>query len=654
MNAKKKLSKRKRIIYLIGGLILVLGGTAMYMVVFVSDIPKTQPNVNYKALNNLEISKDTLHDHLNNDLGVIETGRLVVKEGREGTNSNFIELYFERFKTTATEPLPPIFFLAGGPGSSSTRVGKTPYFFLFKELSKYADVVLLDQRGIGKSIPNLECRNSLDLPVDITENVQEEIMKDLLDKSKECANEFADMGINLGAYNSYESALDIDAVRKALGYSEITLYGYSYGTELAQVYIKYFESNVHKAILAGSLAPDHGLKLPSDVQSQYVKMDSVIRQDKKLSKYIPSFLDLIESTHDSIKNAPVNVKIPIKDAFGENPSGAENTLANVISIFRPTINMTLTETHLQMMVSDKVGQDNAMERLPSLYYKMSQGNYREIGNNLRNFKRRRLPNALFFTVNGASRYTDELWDKSLEQEKSTIFSHFGISYGRYPEVYAAFKTSKIDGLSAPVYGNTEILFINGELDGRTPLRLTDSIANRFPNNKRITIQNTGHDRLLNNQVMAGIIEFLNDSLTKDIRIKRTITFKPPVPYTYSMPDTIYKEINLHGATAGIDLYNSLNTEHGAKNDYLFDFSERTFERLYHQLEEANRYKDAITILKFATTKFPKSHLVHRNLAEAYLSIEGFENAQTYLKTALDLNFFDVRAQALFLKLRNDK
>ncbi len=104
--------------------------------------------------------------------------------------------------------------------------------------------------------------------------------------------------------------MDIEAVRKALGYDKITLYGYSYGTELAQLYIKYFEKSVHKAILAGALGPDHGLKLPNDVQAQYQKMDALIKQDKKLSTYIPGFLDLIQNTHNSIKNNPVDVKIP--------------------------------------------------------------------------------------------------------------------------------------------------------------------------------------------------------------------------------------------------------------------------------------------------------------------------------------------------------
>lgn len=654
MNAKKKTFTKKRIIYLIIALILLLGGTAMYSIVFISDIPKTQPNVNHKALNSLEISKDTLHDYLNNNLGIIEIGKFVVRENRQDSKSNHIELYFERFKTTAKNPLAPIFFLAGGPGSSSTRIGKTEYFFLFKELSKYADVVLLDQRGTGNSIPNLECRNSLDLPVDITENVQEEISKDLLDKCKECADEFIEMGVRLKAYNSYESVLDIEDIRKALKYDKITLYGYSYGTELAQIYIKYFEKHVDKAILAGALAPDHGLKLPNDVQMQYEKMDSLIRLDKKLSKYIPSFLDLVRKTHEQIRTSPIEVKIPIKDAFGSNPSGAENTLAEVISIFRSTIDMTLTETHLQMMVSDKVGQDNAIERLPSFYFNMSNENYREAGNNLRNFKRRRLPNALFFTVNGTSRYTQKLWEQSIAQEDSSVFTHFGISYGRYPEVFDAFGVSKVTGMNNPVYGSTKTLFIAGDLDGRTPKRLTDIIAKRFPNSKIITMQNTGHNRLLNTKVMNATIQFLKDSLSSNITIHRTIRFKPPVSFQYSMVDTIYQRIHKSGTQEGILLYKKLYAEYGYVNDYIFDFSEDVFDELCDRFIEVKKYDKAIEVLSFAIEMFPDNDRILSNLGEVYSLTGRNEEAIEFLEKALQLNFFDGKSQALLLKLRNEK
>jgi pimeloyl-ACP methyl ester carboxylesterase len=650
MKTQKRRFSKKKIWISILGLLIILAAIQLYTIVYVSDIPITKPNVNHKELGNLEITKDTLHDYLKNPLGVIELGRFVVKEDRKKENSNRIEIYFERFKTTAKKPLPPIIFLAGGPGSSSTRIGRTEYFYLFRELSKYADVVLLDQRGAGKSIPNLECRNSLDLPTDVTENVKEQIFEDIIDKCEECADEFREMNIDLNAYNSYESVLDIEALRKALEYDKITLYGYSYGTELAQIYMKYFEEHVSKGVLAAPLAPDHGVKLPFEVQSQYEKMDSLIKLDKKLSKYIPDFIGLVKETHEGLKKNPKKIKIPTSDAFGDNPSTMEKRLGDIIVAFKPTIEMTLTDNHLQMMLSDRIGQDRTIQSLPSFYYNISKGSYREVGNNLRNFKRRRMPNALFFTVNAASGYSNERWQQSIKEGQNSIFSHFGVSYSRYPEVYKSFGVDKIKGMNDPVSGKTELLLIVGALDGRTPSNLTDDIANRFPNNHRITVQNTGHNRLLNNDIMNTMIRFLKDSLPSDTIVHRPIQFKPPVPYKYSMTDTLYQQIKERGIQEGINLYKKLYVDYHGINDYVFDFSENTFDDLYDILIEAKEYMNAIELMDFAIQRFPKNYLLYRNLGEAYTLAGNRNKALQYLKAALNLNFFDGKTQALKQKL----
>ena len=520
----KKIKKRVWVI----SLFLVLLGSLLFNLIFVSDIPITQPNVNHKEVNSLELTKDTLNDHLNNRLAIIEQGRLVVKENRSDSLSNLIEIYFERFKSNSKSPLTPIIFLAGGPGSASSNIGRTEYFFLFKELSNYADVILLDQRGVGNSIPNLSCRNSLDTPTDITKNIQEEILIDLIKKCKECADEFIDMGIELQAYNSYESVLDIEDLRLALDYDTISLYGYSYGTELAQLYIKNFEENVDKAILAGPMAPDHGLKLPLEVQGQFEKMDSLIKLDKKLSKYIPDFMQLVKDTHEDLNANPRFVQVPLQDAFDQD-NASERFLGDLVSKVRPTWNMTLTHDHLQMIISDQIGKDQWLRDFPSFYYQIGQDSCRDVGNQLRNFRRRRLPNALFFTANAATGYTNERLSLSKDQEKGSVFSHFGISYGRYPEVYAAFGVEKIKELNAAVSASTKTLLINGTLDGRTPPNFTEDVAKRFPNHTRIIVENAGHNSLIDNAIMKQMITFIkNDSLDKQIKIHRKVEFKPPV------------------------------------------------------------------------------------------------------------------------------
>ena len=415
----KKIRIKKRVWII--AIVVVFVFYKLYNLVFVSDIPITKPNVNHKDARALELVEDTLHDQFDNPLIVIERGRLVVNEDRTDDLSNRIEIYFERMKRQSNTSYAPILFLAGGPGSSATAIGRTEYFYLFRELSKYTDVILLDQRGTGNSIPNLSCRNALDSPTDITANAQVLILDDLVKKCMECANELSDMGIKLNAYNSYESVLDIEDLRQALGYDKISLYGYSYGTELAQLYIKYFEDHVDRTIMAGPMAPDHGLKLPLEVQEQFEKMDSLIKLDPKLSKYIPDFLELVRQTHNDLRTNPKFVQIPFQDAFDQDET-SERIIGDLIAKIQPTWDMTLTDDHFQMMVSDNIGKDSWIRRFPSFYYDISKDSLRDIGNMLRNFRRRRMPNALFFTANAATGYTNERW-KPQRRKRKLQYSH---------------------------------------------------------------------------------------------------------------------------------------------------------------------------------------------------------------------------------------
>jgi pimeloyl-ACP methyl ester carboxylesterase len=49
-------------------------------------------------------------------------------------------------------------FLMGGPGiPGSVLAPIPPYFDLFDRLSEKADVVVLDQRGLGESVPKVDC-----------------------------------------------------------------------------------------------------------------------------------------------------------------------------------------------------------------------------------------------------------------------------------------------------------------------------------------------------------------------------------------------------------------------------------------------------------------------------------------------------------------
>src|SRR5262245_56108841 len=100
-----------------------------------------------------------------------ELGRLFVRENRSNPKSNLIQLAFVRLKSTAQQPGYPVVYLDGGPGSSAINIARAPeYMRAFTKLREVGDVILLDQRGIGRSKPNLSRLAAEPLPVDVFAN----------------------------------------------------------------------------------------------------------------------------------------------------------------------------------------------------------------------------------------------------------------------------------------------------------------------------------------------------------------------------------------------------------------------------------------------------------------------------------------------------
>ena len=630
-------------------LVLVIGVAFVGRQILQSDIKKTEPHVNHLPLGHLDLQQEVLTNYWGDTLH-IEAGTLVVQENREGRSDNHILIAFQRFRSTQSGSRAPIFFLPGGPGTPGSRITPSQYFYLFKKLRQNQDVVVLDQRGTGLSIPNLRCRNALSLPTDITENIQSQLLESVREKCADCAKELNDLGIDLSSFNNVESAKDLEAVRLALKYDQIIPYGVSYGSELAQFYIKYFPSNVLKAIFAAPVAPDQGLKVPANVESQFDGLDSLVQNDLKLSQLIPDLQSLRKEVHDKLKAEPQFLKIPLMDAVSDDEAAVFKAIFRTIAFFKPYWKMTLTDEHLQMLVANYVGTDRWMGRWPKFYYQMSQGNFRDVGNILRNFRRQTMPNALFFTINGTTGYSNDRWQKALSQEDSTILSHFGISFGRYPRIYEAFGIKPIPNLNEPIKGDTKILLIGGTLDGRTPLNHLDTLSKRFPTSHKIIVENVGHNALIGNTILENLELFLADSMISDVYIKRGLEFINPEPYSFSIHDTLFNIVQSSGAQAAVEFFKKQRDLNESATDYVCDIGESVLNDLGYTLLNQENVTEAIQVFKANCDLFPERHNTHNSLGEAILSQGDTTAALIHFKKAVDLNYFDPYSQTYLSKL----
>lgn len=179
----------------------------------------------------------------------IECGYLIVPEDRTDPGTLQVELAVAILRSPNPNPAPdPILYLSGGPGDSALSEVD---LWLESPLLEDRDVILLDQRGTGYSIPTLNCPEIEDL--DYLDFVT---LDDEADAAAECSQRLTEEGVVLTAYNSATSAADVDALRRALGYDAWNLIGISYGARLALTVMRDYPQGIRSVILDSAYPPE--------------------------------------------------------------------------------------------------------------------------------------------------------------------------------------------------------------------------------------------------------------------------------------------------------------------------------------------------------------------------------------------------------------
>ena len=170
-------------------------------------------------------------------------GIVRVSENRENPAGRSIPLNVVVLPSTSPPRLPPLFDIDGGPGLPGT---KNAGFYASNGVSTGRDVVLIDQRGTGRS-NGLACPELQNLkPTD-----------EMLPRARvESCLQRLEAQADLRFYGTADAVQDLDDVRRALGYEKIDLFGLSYGTTVALQYMRRHPDTVRAAVLMGVVPPD--------------------------------------------------------------------------------------------------------------------------------------------------------------------------------------------------------------------------------------------------------------------------------------------------------------------------------------------------------------------------------------------------------------
>src|SRR5215831_21013458 len=171
-----------------------------------------------------------------------ECGVLRVPENPRQPDGRQIGLHIARVAAISRRKQPdPLFVLAGGPGAAATAfyASVAP---AFERILRERDIVLIDQRGTGGS-------NALDCPEpeDLT---GEASVAEITARTRVCLTVLAPRA-DVAYYTTSLAVRDLEQARAALGYERINLYGASYGTRVAQQYLRHFPARTRSVILDG-------------------------------------------------------------------------------------------------------------------------------------------------------------------------------------------------------------------------------------------------------------------------------------------------------------------------------------------------------------------------------------------------------------------
>ncbi|MFY2763148.1 alpha/beta fold hydrolase [Arenimonas sp. MALMAid1274] len=431
---------------------------------------------------------------------IITRGTLDVPARRGVAGGPTLRIAFVRVRSGDARGDTAHLVLAGGPGASGidgvmslARHGRAA-LALFG-----GDVIGMDQRGTGQSLPKLDLPDTVALPLDAPGSA-ESWLPLIRAGSARAAARLRAGGVDPLAFNTVESAEDADALREALGYRSLVLWGRSYGSHLAIAIARRHGAHVQRLVLVSPEGPDHTWKLPAQV-------DAVIARVAERAQR-PGLPGDIASVMQRLRGNPVTVRL--RDGSGH--------------LRRIPIGVL----DLQLLTLRALGDPRTLATLPAAYARMARGDFDAVAPLVLEQRRHwRLGSAMkHFTdlsaAPGAARAA------RIAREEGDSLLGAAVNFPG-PAMSDAWGVQDLgDAFRAPWASDLPTLILVGDLDPRTPLENAHEIAQCLPNAKVVVLRNGTHqfDLFGSAPLRAVISAFLADAPVPDTVALPPIRFQP--------------------------------------------------------------------------------------------------------------------------------
>jgi len=397
-------------------------------------------------------------------------GFLIVPENRHHPHGRTIKLPFIHVESSNPAKNPdPVLYTGGGPGVSSlhpvTSIAR-------RSLLRDRDYIAFEQRGTHFAVPNLECEGE-GQAVQQAYIYHRSIDNAVLTAVRECRQKLIKDGIDLSAYNTDESAADIEDLRRLLHIDSLNLMGISYSGGLMMAVLQKYPQHISSLILDSPLP-------------EFVNID-----EQELANFNQALTSVLGSSDGTLLTRFHN--------YFSGLSGKVFTINYQLKDGK-TVALDYGRSELLSIIHGKLEDYDGIKELPQIINDMIEG------------QQERYVKVYFDGVFSGSgsisgmRLSVYCSDKMAFEDPAIIkqqedimpwLAGFHVN-DVYRAVCDAWPVTPIDSVTKkPYYSNVPVLLGAGGLDDACRPLYNDLIHHYFPNSQRLLFTTRLHGPLLN-------------------------------------------------------------------------------------------------------------------------------------------------------------
>jgi pimeloyl-ACP methyl ester carboxylesterase len=397
-------------------------------------------------------------------------GYLVVPENHHNPQGRLIKLPFIYVESNNPAKKPdPVLYTGGGPGVSSlhpvTSIAR-------RSLLRDRDYIAFEQRGTHFALPNLECEGA-GQAVQQAYLAHRSIEDAVLESVRQCREKLVRQGIDLSAYNTDESATDIEDLRRLLKIDSLNLMGISYSGGLMMAVLQKYPQHIRSLVLDSPLP-------------EFVNID-----EQELANFNEAITTVLK-TGDSNLLARFH-------SYFSGLGGKVFTTSYQLKDGK-TVTLDYGRNELLNIIHDKIEDYDGIKELPQIIGDMISG------------QQERHMKAYFdgvFSGNGAvsgmrlSVYCSDKMafeDTAIIQQQEVVMPWLAGFHVNdvYRAVCDLWPVRSIDASTKkPFYSNVPVLLGAGGLDDACRPLYNDLVHHYFPNSQRLLFTKRLHGPLLN-------------------------------------------------------------------------------------------------------------------------------------------------------------